>query len=114
MRMLLEYVSGPAEMPAVQKIGIIQLAPALAATPPSGNWLAVMESTAAGVSSRRPGSGPMTRRRGPTARGDGSTAFVSLLYVLICCRARLGFVLLKAQLVSSVRVLCRKRAWLGS
>src|SRR5215813_7154383 len=101
-------------MPAVQKIGIIQAAPALAATPPSGSWLAVMDSTAVGVSSRRPGSGPMTRRRGPTARGDGSAALVSLLYPFVCCRARLGFVLLKAQFVSSLKVLCRKRAWLGS
>src|SRR5215471_14450866 len=114
MRMLLEYVSGPAEIPAVQKIGIIQAAPALAATPPSGNLLAVSDSTAAGVSSRRPGSGPMTRRRGPTARGNGSAALVSPLYALVCCRARLGLVLLKAQFVSSVKVLWRKRAWLGS
>src|SRR5262245_64582171 len=101
-------------MPAVQKIGIIHEAPALAATPPSGNWLAVIDSTAAAVSSRRPGSGPMTRRRGPTARGNGSAAFTSLLYAFVCCKARVGFVLLKAQFVSSLKVLWRKRAWLGS
>ena len=118
--MLLEKWPGRA-MPAVQKIGIHQVAPTLAATLPSGlldgldgeHGLLVVLQLGVQTGAALVGQGRflLVTRRLPTARGKGSSAVDAVSAKMFCCEPAARMLPRSAGQVS---VLCRKRAWLGS